>query len=367
MTHRPMRHALTGVLCCTFVSVTALAHENDTGTVAVTGKAQPVRADTHAPIGVMGDHMHDKDEWMFSYRFMRMDMDGNRDGTDDLSPGEIVTSAANPNAPPPNLRVVPTEMSMDMHMFGLMYAPSDDLTLMAMLPYLENEMDHVTFQGASGTNRLGTFTTKSSGIGDAKVTGLFRLHTDEVHHVQAIAGVSLPTGSITEEDDVLSPMNTRPTLRLPYPMQLGSGTLDLIGGVSYLAGQGPWGWGAQYRATLRTGENDEGYTLGDIHRVTAWLSHRWRTAVSGSLRLEYRRRGNIDGADPEITAPVQTADPDRQGGEWLELYAGVNWAGQGDWAGHRLALEYGVPLEQDLDGPQLEIDNTLTLGYQYSW
>ncbi|MDZ7828913.1 MAG: hypothetical protein U5K33_05310 [Halofilum sp. (in: g-proteobacteria)] len=367
MRNRINARTLAGMLCCTLASASALAHENDTGTVAVTGNTATVPADSHAPIGVMGDHMHSKGEWMFSYRFMRMDMQGNRDGTDDLSPEEIVTSAANPSAPPPNLRVVPTEMTMEMHMFGAMYAPSDDLTLMAMLPYLDNEMDHVTFQGMAGTNRLGTFTTKSSGIGDAKLTGLFRLHTDEVHHVQAIAGVSLPTGSITETDDVLSPMNTRPELRLPYPMQLGSGTLDLIGGVSYLAGHGPWGWGAQYRAVLRTGENDEDYTLGDIHRLTAWLSRRWQAALSGSLRLEYRRRGNIDGADRQITAPVQTADPDRQGGEWLELYVGVNWAGQGDWAGHRLALEYGTPLEQDLDGPQLEIDSTLILGYQHSW
>jgi len=367
MTHWLNARALAGMLCCTLASTAVLAHEDDTDTVAMAGNAGPAHADSHAPIGVMGDHMHREGEWMFSYRFIRMDMAGNRDGTGDLSPEEIVTSASNPNAPPPTLRVVPTEMTMDMHMFGVMYAPSDDLTLMAMLPYIDKEMDHVTFQGMAGTTRLGTFTTRSSGIGDAKLSALFRLHADDVHHLHASAGVSLPTGSITEEDDVLSPMNTRPTLRLPYPMQIGSGTLDLIGGLTYLAGQGPRGWGAQYRAVLRTGENDEDYTLGDIHRLTAWLSHRWQAALSGSLRLEYRRRGNIDGADPEITAPVQTADPDRQGGEWLELYAGLNWAGQGDRAGHRLALEYGVPLAQDLDGPQLEIDHNLALGYQYSW
>ena len=53
-------------------------------------------ATDHAPIGVMADHRHAKGEWMLSYRFMRMNMDGNRDGRDSLSPENIVTSVPNP-------------------------------------------------------------------------------------------------------------------------------------------------------------------------------------------------------------------------------------------------------------------------------
>ena len=32
------------------------------------------RADSHAPISVMGDHTHGKGEWMLSYRYMGMGM-----------------------------------------------------------------------------------------------------------------------------------------------------------------------------------------------------------------------------------------------------------------------------------------------------
>ena len=39
------------------------------------------RPDGHAPLGVMGDHMHGKGEWMASYRYMSMDMDGLRSGS----------------------------------------------------------------------------------------------------------------------------------------------------------------------------------------------------------------------------------------------------------------------------------------------
>ncbi|MEM7494361.1 MAG: transporter, partial [Pseudomonadota bacterium] len=140
------------------LSLPASSHEGDGGTGTY--------ATDHAPIGVMADHRHEEGEWMVSYRYMYMDMSGSRDGTDTLSPEEIVTGFANPfaNPPmsPPNLRVVPTDMPMQMHMVGGMYGLSDRVTLMIMGHYLTKEMDHITFQGPMGTTRLGEFTTKVS-------------------------------------------------------------------------------------------------------------------------------------------------------------------------------------------------------------
>ena len=209
------------------VSSAAFAHDG------VDHDPDATNAYSHGPIGVMGDHLHKAGEVMFSYRFMHMDMEGNRIGNRSVSPEEIVTTVPNRFAGPPTLRVVPTEMTMDMHMFGAMYAPSDIVTLMLMGMYIEKEMDHVTFQGMAGTTRLGTFTTKSSGIGDTTATALVRLHDEPGHKLHANIGLSIPTGSITESDDVLTPMGTRPTLRLPYAMQLGSGTFDLKPGLTY--------------------------------------------------------------------------------------------------------------------------------------
>ena len=72
--------------------------------------------------------------------------------------------------------------------------------------------------------------------------------------------------------------------------------------------------------------------------------------------------------DPMIAGPVQTADPDNYGGETLVLGLGLNVAGQtGVLAGHRLALEAGLPLRRDLRGVQMETDWTLTLGWQYAF
>ncbi|MDX1440649.1 MAG: hypothetical protein R3284_12175, partial [Rubricoccaceae bacterium] len=92
------------------------------------------RPDGHAPIGVMGDHTHEGGEFMISYRFMHMAMAGSRDGTTVLDDADIV----DPNGY--DFLITPTEMPMQMHMLGLMYAPTDDLTLMAMVPAVSSSM-----------------------------------------------------------------------------------------------------------------------------------------------------------------------------------------------------------------------------------
>lgn len=326
------------------------------------------RVDSHAPIGVMGDHFHHKGEVMFSYRFMRMFMQGNRRGSSSVSPEAVVRTEPNrfaaPPMQPPNLRVVPTEMSMDMHMFGLMYAPSDYVTLMGMVQILDKDMTHITFAGPMGTNRLGQFETHTRGLGDTSLSALVNVYEGDRSRWHVTAGVSLPTGDIDETGRILTPMNTRPTVRLPYPMQLGSGTYDLITGVTYAGNADRWSWGGQWRSVFRIGENDEHYSLGDEHRVTGWGGYRLTAAVSVSGRVEYFDRGNIDGIDPLIVAPVQTADPDRQAIERWELGLGVNFLLPGDR--QRIALEVVAPIEQKLAGPQLETDWHMTLGWQFA-
>ena len=331
-------------------------------------QASELSADDHAPIGVMGDHMHKKGQFMMSYRYMRMDMDGNQIGTNNVSPETIATTEPNrffgTAGQPPTLRVVPTQMTTDMHMIGAMYSPTDDITLMAMGTYLDREMDHITFQGGAGTTELGTFTTRAKGIGDTKVGGLIRIYDDATHHVHANAMFSLPTGSITESDNVLAPNGNTPEIRLPYAMQLGSGTYDLLPGITYTGQADKVGWGAQYTATLRAGRNNEDYSLGNKHQITGWGSYVAHPAISVSARVTAETESDIDGIDSEIVAPVQTADPDNYGGERISTSLGLNAVvPNGALKGHRFSIEGTVPVYQNLNGPQLERDYSLTAGW----
>lgn len=320
--------------------------------------------DSHAPISVMGDHTHNRGEFMFGYRTMHMSMQGSLNGTSSISATEIASTASNPFGAPPTLRVVPEDMTMTMHMVSAMFATSDRITLMGMLNYTTKEMDHTTFTGPTGTNVLGSFTTKTSGMGDTSLAALVRLGDSHHSRLHLTLGLSLPTGETEETDDILTPMNTRPSPRLPYPMQLGSGTYDLITGLTYSENADRWGWGSQWRSVIRMGENDADYRLGDEHKLQGWLSYRINPSISLSARLAYVDRGNIHGVDRLIRAPVQTADPDRHGMQRLDFGLGANLLLPGQK--HRVALELTAPTYQKLDGPQLETDWFLTLGWQFT-
>jgi len=301
------------------------------------------------PIGVMGAHAHGQGDWMFSYRAMRMDMEGNRDGTDRMSRAAVFNEG---------FMIAPTRMTMDMHMLGAMYGVSDDLTVMLMLPYLDVEMDHVTAMGAK-------FTTRSDGLGDVSLGGLYTLGQWGVHQLNLNAGLSIPTGSIDEKDDTPAGVNQH----LPYPMQLGSGTYDLLPGVTYLGEAADLSWGAQALAVIRLGENDNDYTLGDRYRLTGWLAQAWTPDWNASLRFDAQWWDDIDGRDSKLPAMlatvVPTADPALRAGRRLDLLAGVSLTPRtGVFRGHRFAVEYGRPVYQHLDGPQLETDWMATLGWQ---
>lgn len=307
---------------------------------------------TSVPIGVMGDHLHPQGDWMVSYRFMHMDMEGSLKGSDHISNQQIISPTGE------NFLVTPTKMTMDMHMLGVMYAPTGNLTLMAMAPYINNSMDHRTRAGT-------TFTTGSEGIGDVKLGALYGLRQWNAQHLHLNLGISAPTGSINEKDQT-------PTgrARLPYPMQLGSGTWDLLAGLTYGGREGKWAWGSQATGTVRLqNENGNDYRLGNRLNVTGWLirdiAHGW----NASLRIDGQAWGDIHGADPRLNKNVvPTADPDLRGGKRIDVLAGVNYVTKGGvHNGHTFGIEAGAPAWQNLDGPQLKTRWTVMGGWQYSF
>lgn len=301
-------------------------------------------------IDVLGTHTHFAGEWMFAYMYMFMRMDGNRDGTDSLSADEVLQ----------DFPVTPTDMNMEVHMAAVMYAPSDDLTLMAMLPYIRKSMDHVTRTGVR-------FTTEPEGFGDLVVKALYTFYRVgfDRHRLLVNAGLSFPTGSIDERGVLADPAQGEQ--QLSYPMQLGSGTFDLLPGISYLGQTTNWAWAVDALVTIRLGENSRDYTLGNRYRLSGRIDRRWTDWLSSSVRIDGQMWENIDGADPDLDPTrVPTNDPDRRAGRRLDLLLGVNlYAPRGPLKGLRIAIEGGVPLYQSLDGPQLETDWLLTAGVQY--
>jgi Putative MetA-pathway of phenol degradation len=301
------------------------------------------RPDGHAPIGVMGEHRHAEGDWMVSYRFRLMQMDGSLNGSSSVSDQQVLQ----------NYMVTPTKMTMTGNILSMMYAPDDDVTVSFMLPYMTKSMEHLTRRNTG-------FTTNSSGLGDIKAAALINLWSNEKHKLHFNAGVSLPTGTIDARGS--TPMGSN--VVLPYPMQLGSGTFDLMPGLTYSGFAKNWSWGAQALGTVRLGENKRGYKLGNVGDFSVWGARRWNDNVSTSLRLNGLTWGDISGQDSRLNPRViPTADPLLRAGSRLDLLLGLN----GDFGnGHRLAVEGGLPIAQSLDGFQLKTNYVLTLGWQYS-
>ena len=242
-----------------------------------------------------------------------------------------------------------------MHMFGLMYGLSDDVTVMAMLPYLEKDMDHITRMGAR-------FTTRSSGIGDIKLVGLYNLKQNNGNRLQFKLGVSAPSGDIDAEDDTPAMADAQ----LPYPMQLGSGSWEFLPGIIYSSATQAFDWGTELDAVIRLNDNDNEYRLGNRLALSGWASKPFNHTVSGILRLKAQLWDDIDGNDSALNpAMVPTADPDNQGGKRVDISAGLLVSPPtGALSEHTFGIEIGTPLYEDLNGPQMSLDWSLMAKWQ---
>ena len=283
--------------------------------------------------------------WMVGYEFMFDKMDGNLIGTDRISNAAILGRFAS----------TPTDMTMQMHMGMVMYAPTDKLTLMAMIPYIRKSMNHVMRDGTR-------FTELTSGIGDIELHSLYSLYArkDLRHRFLLNAGIGLPTGSINR---------TMGGMRLEYPMQLGSGTVSLIPGFTYLGQALPWGWGAEFIPTLRLGTNSNGYRLGNRYQPSIWGARQLTPWLSLSARVNGDVWQNIRGADAALDIMDEpTKDPTLQGGRRLDITFGMSLhPAEGVLKGHEFFVHANKPILQSLDGPQLQRRWVVRLGWQWEF
>ncbi len=284
-------------------------------------------------------HTHGQGELMVSYHYMGMKMQDHLSGTSELSTSDVLN----------DFMVTPTKMNMTMHMLNLMYAPSSRITLMVMGQYLVNSMDHEMRNG-------NTFTTESSGLGDTQLSVLYSLFSRNRGKLVASLNLSIPTGSI--DNMGVTPMSAPNEVQLPYPMQLGSGTWDPGLALTYFKVTNGNGWGLDARNTFRLMDNDRDYHLGNLFNATAWYSRIWSDQFSTSLSLDLNSLSNIEGADADLNPMmVYTANPDLRAGDAILGGLTMTYRFQNQLEGLRLAVEGKLPLYQNLDGPQLSLDN----------
>ncbi len=291
--------------------------------------------------------------WMFGYRYMNMEMKDLMAGSDKVSPETALNNSLYTNAAGDMYTTAPTSMTTVMHMLSAMYTYSDKLSAMVMLNYANNDMDMIMAMMPGDMPMA--MNMDSSGIADTQFVGFYRMDGIVDGDLKLKLGLSLPTGSIDEKDtngDVL-----------PYSMQLGSGTYDLIPGFVMTRDYAPWGVGAEGSFTLRLSDNDQHYNLGKRINLTGWVA---RTITQGTQLkgvLGYTKSDAIEGQDARITDLMSISnDPRNYGGTQVDLSLGLSHAlGHG----HSVGIAYTLPVNQNLNGIQMATERMLALSWDY--
>ncbi len=328
-----MKKILTSTLILTSICLNSFASENHNH-----------RVDHHAPIGVMRDHTHKKGEIMVSYRYMQMSMQGLRDADNKITNREALA----------DYMIVPKNMKMKMHMYGAMYGLSDELTLMVSGSYITKEMELERRNGSE-------FEMAVSDIGDTKINAMYKFFDGGNSSAQFNFGLSIPTGENSE-------MQGNGRTRMAYPMQIGSGSYDLMPGLSYTNLQDAFSFGGQINAVLPLEKNDNGYKFGNQYNSTIWVAKPLNHNVSLSSRLDYTITRPIEGQDLQLVNSKNMNpifDENLGNGEKLFGFLGANF--MFDVFGiknQRIAFEFGLPIHQRISGPILQDKYKFTIGLQ---
>jgi len=313
------------------------------------------RPDAHAPIGVMGDHLHQKGEFMISLRYMTMFMKGNISGLDNVSDETIYN----------NYMVAPQKMNMDMYMLGIMYSPSNKLTLSVMQNFLRKNMDLTTKMTINNMPMLDDFSTESSGLGDLKVGVLYGIFNNNEKSLHFNTSFNIPVGNVSKKDDTPMGNNTK----LPYSMQLGSGTFDVSLGATYKEIYTNTSWGTQVLGTFRMGNNSENYHFGNTYELNFWGAYKLSKKFSLSARVLGISESKLKGEDKDLNPMmVPTSNTKNYGSEKIKPFIGVNisFPASSSLNDFRFGAEVGMPIYEHYNGTQMNENLTISLGVKYN-
>ena len=328
-----------------------------------------------APAGVMFDHvLPNAGDVMVGYRYMYANQTGStQNGLNTVSDTTLVNQACAPQ----KCFVTPQDMSMNMHMLDLMYAPTDWLTLMLMPQFMDMHMSMRPLNGAPATPEMTTqlgaaiihagHEHTTGGIGDTGMYALFNVLKFGSQQINLSLGGTAPTGD--------AEIHLRDTHRqdlgfIHYGMQLGSGTWDFKPAVTYTGSIDDWSFGAQLNGTKRLESNNKaGFAFGDIFQATTWGSYSWTNWLATSVRGVYTLQGALRGSYNGVYNQIGAMDYGRNyGGRFVDVGFGINASmPNGSLQGNRLRFEWLQPVYDDVNGYQLPREGALSATWSYAF
>lgn len=163
-----------------------------------------------------------------------------------------------------------------------------DVTIGLTVPYVNKELRRTN--PTSGMRE----TLRSDGLGDVAVTGKYRFFQEagpgETTEAAALFGLELPTGRTGVTDA---------GMRLPQPLQPGSGSVDAILGAAFTRVDGRWLLNADVLGKFDSEADD--YRFGNTYRFD----------VGGQFRLYPSRYTSFDQTTVNLVAELNTVYAER--------------------------------------------------------
>ncbi len=189
------------------------------------------------------------------------------------------------------------------------------------------------------------------------------------HHATVFLGIQFPSGTLNRSANITGISTS--TNRLPYLLQLSSGTYDLILGAYYFYHNYKFTVGLQNTNKIRLHKNIYNYQRGHEVTLSAWLSYLIHSYVSASFRFKYKKDFPILGVDSNIPTTNSSNinlnplfETSSYGSDQIDVIFGINFY-VGKWLAleHKIALEFGVPVYHRVNGTQIRSNFYFTLNW----
>ena len=302
------------------------------------------RPDGHAPAGVKADFTLSEGEYYVGYRHTWDGFQGTLIGTQELFFDEVLDF----------FTVAPLTHDQSRAELDVRYGLTDDFTVEVSLPFLSNKLLQVT--------DLVFFESSSKVLGDVSIRMLADLLEMDEYRLSVNLGATVPTGKLGKRGVTA----TSNQAVLPFLMQGGSGSVDILAGGTFIVQNEFASVGAQVNSVIRAEDGRKGYRLGDQFAFSLWGAYNVTEWISFSIRGLYETQATVTGSESRTDGSVDPlANPFAQGGERVIVPFGINlYIREGRAAGHRLSIEFYYPVHEDLNGPQMSVDRNMVVSWQ---
>ena len=359
-----------------------------------------------SPSLLQGDYVYQKGDMKVGYKYINKYFSGNNLGSSSISGQEINNHGEF------GYSAYGKTMKYETHSLDFAYGITDMITVIANMNFSNKKMSATEFEiaeipaepsaceseyfatGICGNNcqliadpdcdwvcvdsnpnqptpvvPASNWNMSSNGLEDLEILALIQFFENDYGNIHANLGLTLPTGKIDELDKYYE-SNTNGWL-LPYPMQLGSGTVDPIIGLTGKYNSELFMIGAQLKGVFRVTKNEQDYALGDKIQMNIWgvfSLFPW-LGITGRFKIE--EVGKTSGSSPRMTVDLTPYGGyfDNTGSSNQILAIGASFIlPKGNLDGENIiTLEYELPIKQDLNGIQMNMENNMILNWKYEF